>query len=469
MDKKITIILSCFILIINQSKSQNSQHVWDSIKNITMPIVAPAFQNQFNAPYKQPLADYGWEDGLEISRDGLNLYALYSPMDFLSWQMFFTANLQLLPLCDLFGNMSYNRPYANTYGMDLVTNTIGCDSFAANIDILYSHRNSQSDSFSTWQLSGIARANAIEGGPSPLFSETNANVVDLFMFTGNGDIWMINNTTANPSGINNANRLPTPINPDSNEFNADNAFIARVNGDTIILIYEKYTDPGLRVFMYTLSSNLGVTWNTPQTITTITNSLGHIEHPFLYKDNINQWWLYFSIDYSSIVRAKQNSIDNWDSWDTPEVIISKGNALSMGEPTVTQNGDISFSLAYINTVIVDSTDVYDLDPWFLPHKPTATTISDNNSNYDYLKLNVYPNPFSKEINIEFRLSQECLVTIEIVNILGETMQILALNEKKNAGVNTIKYNNERLPSGVYICKIKAGNYLTNKTIVKGEF
>lgn len=444
-------------------RSQNVQMVWDSIKNATSPIVTPLFQSEFDAPYKQPLADYGWEDGLEISHDGLNLYALYSPMDQISWNNYFIENIQL-PFCDLFSNTSYIRPYAGTYGIDLVTNGFGCSSFANNIDILYAHRNSLNDSFTTWQLSGIARAVLTEGGPSPLFSESNPNVVNLFMFAGNGDMWMINNTMPNPSGINNAIRLPPPINPDSNEFNADNAFIKRVSNDTIILIYEKYTDPNLRLFMYTLSNDGGTTWETPQAITAITNNLGHIEHPSLYKDNNNQWWLYFSIDYASIVRSKQTISGNWNSWDTPEVIITKGNALAIGEPTVTQNGDISFSVGYINNVINDSTDVYDLDPWFLPHK-TSTGVIQNNVNNN-ITLNVYPNPFSKEINIEFNLLHESLVTIEIINVLGETIELLISDEKKNVGKTLLTYNNEKLTPGFYICKIKTENDIINRSIIK---
>ncbi len=261
--------------------------------------------------------------------------------------------------------MSYVRPYAKTYGMNLTSNVFGCDSFP-NMDILYAHRNSLLDSFSNWQLSGISRPGAFEGGPATLFSETDSSHLDIFMMTGDGDIWMIKKTSRNPSGLSSAIRLPSPINPVSKEFIADNAFMERIHSDSIILIYEKYVDAAARVFMYTFTSDTGNTWSAPAAITTINNTIGHIEHPCLYKDAADQWWLYFSIDYNYIVRSKQTMKGNWNSWGPYEKIISKGNAISMGEPTVTRNGDISFSLAYKNTVINDSTDVYDLDPWYLP-------------------------------------------------------------------------------------------------------
>nr|MBI1228799.1 hypothetical protein [Cytophagales bacterium] len=279
-----------FYLLGTTANAQNAQAIWDSIKSNTALIVLPPFDKEYGVAYKQPLADFGWEDGLHISPDGLHLYCLYSPSDLVSYLTFFLSNLTL-PFCSLFGNISYVRSYANTYSMDLTTNPFGCDSIASNIDILYSTRNSLNESFVTWQPSGIANPFLQEGGPAPLFSETSPNLLDLFIFTGNGDIWMLSNQPVNPTEINAANRLPPPINPDSTEFNADNPSLARIKGDTVILVYEKYVDPGARQFMYSISENLGVSWSDPVKINSITNSLGHIEHPFLYKDNLNQWWL----------------------------------------------------------------------------------------------------------------------------------------------------------------------------------
>jgi hypothetical protein len=445
--KKLSFIFLCFVLV-SITNAQSTRYVWDSIKRSTMPVVLPAFVNQYNTPFKQPLASYGWEDGLQISPDGLNLYALYVPMDFISWQSFLVANPSL-PICSTLCNMSFIRPYASTYGIDLVTNPFGCDSFP-NVDIIYSHRNTVIDSFLTWQLSGIPRPGSIEGGPATLFSEADSSQLDLFCFTGIGDIWMIRNTTANPTGINNATRLPTPINPNSTEFNADNAFLARIDWDSIILIYEKYTDPGIRDFMFTLSADNGNTWSIPQTITTITNSLGHIEHPSLYKDKSrDEWWLYFSLDNAYITRAKQTIAGNWNSWDTPENIIYKGNALAIGEPTVTKNGDISFSLAYINTVTNDTTDVYDLDPWFLPHK-TSTGIN-NSVNDHQVKLKVQPNPFSYSTTLQTdRILKDA--TLTVYNVFGQLVKQI-----KNILGQTIVFQREDLSSGLYFIRMTEEN------------
>lgn len=455
-----TLFLFLSLFATGHLSAQNAQTLWDSIKNHTKPLIEPAFLDQFDAPFRHALADYGWEDGLQISPNGLDLYALYAPMDLFSRTEFLLQNPNL-PICDWVGNMGFLRPYASFYGMDLVTNPFGCDSFP-NIDILYAHRNSVNEDFSAWQLSGMPTPFQIEAGPAPLISETDPGKLDLFAYTGPGDLWMIKNTTLNPTGISNAIRLPYPINPLSNEFIADNAFLARILGDAIILVYEKYTDPGDRVFMYTLSADGGDTWNEPKAISSITNSVGHIEHPSLYKDENQEWWLYFSIDYQYISRAKQLVPGDWDSWGAPENILSKGNATSLGEPTVTQNGDISFSLAYFNPLLNDNTDRYDIDPWFLPRKAISgikPTLQPAVSN-----VQVYPNPANETINLDFNLAQSGLISVKISDPLGNTLK--TLNERREAGRNQIRQSLEDLPSGVYCLIIETEYGSVNKLVVK---
>ncbi len=96
LKKEIFACVYCFLLLISFSgvKAQNSKSVWDSIKSNTSPVVEVPFQSEYAKPFKQPLADYGWEDGLHISPDGLNLYALYSPMDFFPGRCFLRNILQ---------------------------------------------------------------------------------------------------------------------------------------------------------------------------------------------------------------------------------------------------------------------------------------------------------------------------------------------------------------------------------------
>lgn len=403
--------------------------------------MAPAFEDQFEMPFKQPLADYGWEDGLQISPDGLNLYALYSPADLFSWINYITLNIGL-PVCTTFGNMDFLRSYANDYGMDLATNLFGCDS-ALNIDILYAHKNSIDEEFLNWALSGIARPALIEGGPFPLFSESETDVVDHFLFTGNSDIWMLNHTGINPSEINTAIRLPTPINPVTDEFNADNPVLKRINGsDTLLLLYEKYTVSDLRNFMYCLSFDDGFTWEIPVQINTINNDAGHIEHPQLFTD-ADGTWLYYSLNYD-IWRSKQGVENNWDSWINAEPVILKGNALSIGEPSLTASGDISFLVAYQNISATDPYDQFDCDPWFVKKKNMGDAVKDVGDNSLF---SISPNPTSGTIIISAQINN----TIELLTITNLSGTVVYKIENITGKTSM---NLESMHPGMYLIELQ---------------
>ena len=436
---KIFICLLLLIPSICKAQLTEPSEIWDSIKNNAMPVIAPGFTDDFELPYKQPLAAYGWEDGLQISNDGLNLYTLYSPSDLLSWINYISVNIGL-PVCNTFGNMEFLRHYANDYGMDLSTNVFGCDS-ALNIDILYAHRNSVEDAFSGWELSGIARPALIEGGPFPLFSETDPDSIDHFLFTGNSDIWMINHTTANPSDIETAIRLPSPINPESDEFNADNPILKRINNsDTLLLVYEKYVLSETRDFMYTQSYDDGINWELPTKIITINNDAGHIEHPQLYSD-ANGTWLYYSVNYD-IWRAKQSIPNNWDSWTDAEPVILKGNALAIGEPSLTENGDISFLVAYDNTTAANLSDKFDCDPWYVKHINTGSGVPAGEKPF----FTISPNPSDGIIKIISQLN----VQVQLLRII--TTDGLKVYEEFNLTGET-EVNLTSAPSGIYFVQI----------------
>jgi len=320
--KTLTIIfLAAFSLFSCESDDaeQEPQLQWEQLKADVSPQMASDFSNSYETPFRQPLAAFGWEDGLHISRDGLHLYALYYPGDLLAWTQFFITNIDELELCELLGNTDYIRPYAETFGMDMKSNPLGCEDFI-NVDILYANRSSENLSFTEWRLSNIARPAAVEGSPFPLFDEEDAAKANIFLFTGDNEIWMIRNTTANPSAIESAIRLPPPINFETDEFNADNPHLERLEDDRLLLVFEKYTNSDTRDFYYSHSQDNGESWDQPIKMNTVSSALGKIEHPHLYKDQDGLWWMYFSLN-CNIYRAKQTVPNDWDSWAEAEKVI----------------------------------------------------------------------------------------------------------------------------------------------------
>lgn len=450
--KKCSFIVFVFCFLLANGLQCQISAQWDSIKAVAQPEVATQFQNDYEQPYKQPLSTYGWEDGLHISRDGLHLYALYYPGDLFGFTSFFLDNINDLDDCDLLGNPNYIRPYAETFGMDMTTNPIDCDTFI-NVDIIYATKTAIDEPFSEWVLSDIARPAELEGGPMPLFNPNNPDEVDIFMFTGNGDIWMIRNTTANPSGIEQAIRLEPPINSVDEEFTADNPHLERLNEDTLLLVYEKYTNPDSREFLYSLSYDDGDTWNSPVTMSSINPALGKLEHPHLYYNSIGEWYMYFSID-CEIYRAKQSILNNWDSWQNIELVIAKGNTPCIGEPSLTDNGDISFSVVYINEVNNDTTDTYVIDPWFLPKADVASSDKIENLEQD---ITIYPNPFKETFKIS---SNNEINEIVIYDALGKIVY-----ENDTIG-NEIEVFMNHASTGIYVVEINTKLYKSKYKIAK---
>lgn len=76
----------------------------------------------------------------------------------------------------------------------------------------------------------------------------------------------------------------------------------------------------------------------------------------------------------------------------------------------------------------------------------------------------YPNPFNPETNITFSLPDESHVKLRVFNILGQEVASL-INEVRNAGVHTIKFNASNLVSGMYIYKIEAGDFVQVKKML----
>lgn len=66
----------------------------------------------------------------------------------------------------------------------------------------------------------------------------------------------------------------------------------------------------------------------------------------------------------------------------------------------------------------------------------------------------YPNPFNPGTKIKFELSKASRVTLEVQNLLGQTVATL-VDEIKPAGAHTVVFNAENLTNGVYLYRLRA--------------
>jgi len=82
---------------------------------------------------------------------------------------------------------------------------------------------------------------------------------------------------------------------------------------------------------------------------------------------------------------------------------------------------------------------------------------------DFTLFQNYPNPFNPVTTISFSLPVAENVTIKLFDVLGSEVKTL-IRERMEAGSHTIQFNAEGLPSGVYIYKMEAGNFVTSKKL-----
>ncbi len=105
---------------------------------------------------------------------------------------------------------------------------------------------------------------------------------------------------------------------------------------------------------------------------------------------------------------------------------------------------------------------------FLSEYDTPTSVKEiNKINYDSKSFQLhqnYPNPFNSITNISFSLEYDSYVSLKIYDLLGREITTL-VSEKLLAGNHTIKWDAEKFSGGVYLCQMKAGEFIDTKKLV----
>jgi hypothetical protein len=76
----------------------------------------------------------------------------------------------------------------------------------------------------------------------------------------------------------------------------------------------------------------------------------------------------------------------------------------------------------------------------------------------------YPNPFNPETRINFSIPKASFVVLKIYDMLGREVALL-VNEEKEAGEYILDFNGEKLSSGIYYCKLEAGNFTATRKMI----
>lgn len=95
----------------------------------------------------------------------------------------------------------------------------------------------------------------------------------------------------------------------------------------------------------------------------------------------------------------------------------------------------------------------------------GTPIEQTNHIPDRFALNQnYPNPFNPLTTIHYSLPARLHVDLKIYNVLGQLVATL-VNKDQAAGSYSVQFDAHNLPSGMYIYRLKAGNYTSVKKMM----
>ena len=84
-------------------------------------------------------------------------------------------------------------------------------------------------------------------------------------------------------------------------------------------------------------------------------------------------------------------------------------------------------------------------------------------------VKAYPNPFSEGLNIEFELSEDSWVKLEIFNIAGERVAALMDEEVRAWKLKRVEYKPNDSPGGIIICRLQTeqGIYYEKAVMIRG--
>lgn len=91
-------------------------------------------------------------------------------------------------------------------------------------------------------------------------------------------------------------------------------------------------------------------------------------------------------------------------------------------------------------------------------------VEEANQLTDYSLSQNYPNPFNPSTKIKFSIRQKGSVSLKVFNVIGK--EVFTKYEKElNPGIYEYTFDMTNMPSGVYLYKLSADNFISIKKMV----
>ncbi len=114
------------------------------------------------------------------------------------------------------------------------------------------------------------------------------------------------------------------------------------------------------------------------------------------------------------------------------------------------------------TSVLDS-NIVSTSPVFSIEK-IAGVLRDNMTADRFELLQNYPNPFNPSTTVSFTVPSEQFVTVKVYDLLGKEIATL-IQERLQQGRYSTQFNGANIPSGMYLCTMKAGSFVSVKKIM----
>ena len=178
-------------------------------------------------------------------------------------------------------------------------------------------------------------------------------------------------------------------------------------------------------------------------------------------------------DFFKDIRGTTKDTTVWNIHFQP----STGNhiTLSWTADRLGGNGTDTLSDTYGGTIVnidmrkvasyeVTNTSITQLNITFI--RASKTAIDDMYSSIpDKMMLSQnYPNPFNPTTNIRYTLPANNHVTLKVYDTLGQLVSTL-VDKNQVAGSYALNFKADNLPSGMYLYRLKAGNYIETKKMM----
>jgi hypothetical protein len=223
--------------------------------------------------------------------------------------------------------------------------------------------------------------------------------------------------------------------------------------------------------MFSSSSDGGLTWTLPRRIN---------DDP---GDNRYQWFGTMSVAPNGRIDAiwldtrdagaspyisalyYSYSLDQGETWSVNEKLSDSFDP-HIGYPQQDKMGDYfdmesdvsSAHLAWANTFNGEE-DVY-----YSEITPVISGIAPGDEN-GICYLSSYPNPFSTECAVRYQVPVSCYVTLTLLDLSGREIRTL-VSKTVTPGSYSLSLKGSDLPSGYYVCRMKAGTFTRTVKLVK---